>query len=117
MTPTPELRTRLRKLLDEQIPSEGAEADTRFADLDLDEILTEAASTYAAAAAGWTMKAGMFQGEMDDLESYSLGDRSEKLTTLRDRQAYAFSMASQYAAMARNAAGSLILRVEPPEVI
>lgn len=117
MTPTPELRTRLRKLLDEQIPAGGSEVDTRFSDADLDEILTEAVSVFGAAAAGWTMKAGMYQREMEDLQGYTLGDRDEKLTSLRDRQAYAFAMASQYAAMAQSTMGSVILQVQPPEVI
>ncbi len=117
MTPTPELRARLRKLLDEQIPAGGTEADTRFGDSDLDEILTEAASIFGAAAVGWTMKAGMCQREMDSLEGYTLGDRDEKLTSLKDRQAYAFAMASQYTAMAQSTLGSVILQVQPPEVI
>lgn len=117
MTPTPELRTRLRKLLDEQIPVSGTEADTRFTDADLDELLTEAVNLYGAAAAGWTMKAGMYQREMEDLEGYSLGDRQEKLTSLRDRQAYALAMAQQYAAMAQTGLGTVILQVQAPEVI
>lgn len=117
MTPTPELRTRLRKLLDEQIPAGGSEVDTRFSDADLDEILTEAGCVFGAAAAGWTMKAGMYQREMEGLESYILGDRQEKLTALRDRQAYAFDMARQYATMAQSSLGSVILQVQSPEVI
>ncbi len=117
MIPSEGLRTRLRKLLDERIPEGGTVADTRFSDEDLDELLAEARCIYSAATAGWTLKAGMYQREMEDLEAYSLGDRSEKLTALKDRQEYALSMASQYAAMARNTAGSMFLRLEGPEVI
>ena len=64
MAPSPELRTRLRKLLDERIPDGGRDTDTRLLDEDLDEILTESASVFAAAAMGWTVKAGMLQSEM-----------------------------------------------------
>ena len=62
----------MRKLLDERIPDGGSDADTRFSDEDIDELLTDATNIYEAAAAGWTIKAGMFQRELGQIESYAL---------------------------------------------
>lgn len=119
MTPTDELRTRLRKLLDEKIPAGGTETDTRFTDDDLDELLLEASTVFAAAAVGWTMKAGMYQAEMDGVEEYRLGQESEKLTSLKDRLDYALKMAGKYEAMAAAAGdvGSVMLKLTAPEVL
>ena len=117
MTPTAELRTRLRKLLNELIPPNGTEADTRFTDDDLDEMLTESSSLFAAASMGWTMKAGMLQTEMGDVERLTLGQETEQLVSLRDRLAYALGMADKYASMAKSSGvGSVMLRTEPAEV-
>jgi hypothetical protein len=118
MTPTNELRTRLRKLLDERIPAGGFDVDTRFSDEDLDELLIEATSIFAAASMGWTMKAGMFQAEMGDVERITLGQESEQLVSLKDRLDFALRMADKYAAMAKaTATGSLMLKLTPPEVL
>lgn len=116
MTPTPELRARLRKLVDERVPAGGTEADTRLTDDDLDEILTESAGLFAAAAMGWTMKAGMLQSEMGDVERLTLGQETEQLVSLRDRLTYALGMADKYAAMAKaSGPGSMMLRAKPAE--
>lgn len=118
MTPTKELRTRLRKLLDERIPEGGSDADTRFTDEDLDELLTEAANVFGAASTGWTMKAGMFQAEMGDVERMTLGQETEQLVSLKDRLEYALKMADKYAAMSKaSSAGSVMLRLAPPGVL
>jgi len=118
MTPTDALRTRLRKLLDERIPEGGSATDTGFADNDLDELLSESASVFGAAAMGWTMKAGMLQSEMGDVERLTLGQETEQLVSLRDRLTYALAMSDKYAAMAKaQGSGSLMLRVKPPEVL
>jgi hypothetical protein len=114
MTPTAELRTRLRKLLNEQIPAGGSDADTRFLDADLDTLLTEAVNIYGAAAAGWTMKAGMLQAQV---ESYSVGQEDYDLTSLKDQVDHALRMAEQYAKMASVGFGSAILKLTPPEVL
>lgn len=116
MTPTAELRTRLRKLLDERIPAGGSDTDTRLLDEDLDEILTESGSVFAAAAMGWTMKAGMLQSEMGDVEKLTLGQETEQLVSLRDRLTYALGMADKYASMAKaSGQGSVMLRAKPAE--
>jgi hypothetical protein len=117
MIPTPELRTKLRKLLDERIPEDGSEADTRFTDADVDELLSEAANLYGAAAAGWTLKAGMFQRELGQIESYAVGQERYDMRKLQDMVNYALKMAETYSRMAASRMGSVILKFKPPEVI
>lgn len=114
MTPTPELRTRLRKLLNETIPSGGTESDTRFLESELDELLTEATTVYSATAVGWTMKAGLLQGQ---IESYSTGQEKYDMTSLKDQLSHALAMAQQYSNMSRSSGGSIILSFEPPGVL
>ena len=117
MTPTSELRTKLRKLLDEQIPAGGSDADTRFSDADIDELLIDATNIYEASAAGWTIKAGMFQRELGQIQSYSVGQERYDMRQLQDMVNYALKMADTYSRMAANSMGSLILRIQPPEVL
>lgn len=115
MEPTPTLRTRLRKLLNETIPNGGTEADTQFTDAELDELLQESDSINSAAAAGWMEKAGTLQG---DIESYSVGTEKYDLTSLKDRLNHAFAMAEQYSDMAaKESNGSFMIRVQPPRVM
>jgi hypothetical protein len=117
MIPTPELRTKLRKLLDERIPEGGSDADTRFLDADIDELLIDAANIYEAAAAGWTLKAGMFQRELGQIESYAVGQERYDLRKLQEMIDYALKMAETYGRMAASSMGSMILRLTPPEVL
>jgi len=117
MTPTPELRTKLRKLLDERIPEGGSDADTRFSDADIDELLTDASNIYGAAAAGWTMKAGMLQRELGQIESYAVGQERYDMRKLQDMVNYALKMAETYSSIAASRMGSVILKFKPPEVL
>ena len=117
MTPTDELRVKLRKLLNEPIPSGGTENDTRFLDSELDDFLTEASTIYSAASTGWTVKAGMLQSQ---IESYSIGQEKYDLTSLKDQYTQALTMADKYAAMAetKSPSGSgVILKITPSKVI
>lgn len=117
MIPTPELRAKLRKLLDERIPEGGSDTDTRFSDTDLDELLVEATNIYEAAATGWTMKAAMFQRELGQIESYSVGQERYDMRKLQDMVDYALKMAETYSRMVTSRMGSVILKFKPPEVI
>lgn len=117
MTPTTELRTKLRKLLDEQIPAGGSDTDTRFTDADIDELLSEAANIYGAAAAGWTLKAAMFQREAGQIQSYSVGQERYEMSNPKDLMEYALKMAETYSRMAASGMGSVILKFKPPEVL
>ncbi len=116
MNPTAELRERLRRLLNEVIPDGGTESDTQFLDVDLDELLIDAQSIYSAVSTGWTMKAGMLQGQ---IESYGVGQEKYELTSLKDQLYHALVMADKYAvaAKASGGSGSLILKFKLPEVL
>jgi len=107
----------LRKLLDEQIPAGGSDADTRFSDADIDELLSEAANIYGAAAAGWTLKASMFQREAGQIQSYSVGQERYEMANPKDLMEYALKMAETYSRMAASSIGSVILKFKPPEVL
>jgi len=117
MTPTPELRAKLRKLLDERISEGRSDTDIRFSDADIDELLADATNIYEAAAAGWTLKAGMFQRELGQIESYAVGQERYDMRKLQDMVNYALKMAETYSRMAASNMGSVILRIQPPEVL
>lgn len=108
MTITDGFRERLRRYIDE------GEA-TRFTDAELDDILRDSRTIYEAASMCWTIKAGMMQREMGDVERLTLGQETEQLVSLRDRVEYALTMADRYAAMTKR--GSVILKVTQPEVL
>jgi len=117
MTPTTELRAKLRKLLDERIPEGGSDTDTRFSDADIDELLIDATNIYEAAAAGWTLKATMFQREAGQIQSYSVGQERYEMSNPKDLMEYALKMAETYSRMAASSIGSVILKFKPPEVL
>jgi len=117
MTPTADLITELRELLDEVIPEGGTEGDTRFTDVQLEKLLSRANNIYAAAAEGWTRKAAMLQRELGQVESYSVGQERYDLRNLKDMLEYALKMAETYSRMAASSIGSVILRIQPPEVL
>lgn len=119
MTPTADDRERLRRLLDERIPAGGTEADTRFTDTELDEILTDAPNVHAAAAEGWRRKAAMIARELGPVASTRAGDAEVQSVSVRDAVAYCLQMADMYDAIGRqkaNGAGRA-LALEPPDVL
>lgn len=117
MTPTAELREELRELLDEVIPEGGTEGDTRFTDAQLDKLLSKSRNVYAAAAEGWTRKAAMFQREAGQIQSYAVGQEKYEMAKAKDMLEYALAMAETYKNMAASGMGSMILRIQPPEVL
>ena len=117
MAPTAEAREELRELLDEVIPEGGTESDTRFTDAQLDRLLGKSRNIYAAAAEGWTRKAAMFQREMGQIKSYSVGQERYDMADLTSLLEYALKMAETYSRMAASSMGSMILKFKPPEVI
>lgn len=117
MTPTAELRTKLRKYLNEAIPDGGTEFDTLFTDAEIDEFLEEADTVYGAASTGWSIKAALLE---KDIESYSVGAESYKLTSLKDQLEHATAMEKKFAAMEEKATGgnvSRLLTVKRPDVL
>ena len=117
MQPTDELVKELRELIDEVIPEGGTEKDTRFSDDQLKKILSESRNIYATAAIGWTRKAAMFQREMGQIKSYSVGQERYEMSNLKDLMEYALKMAETYSRMAASRIGSVILKFKPPEVL
>lgn len=118
MTPTDELRQELRELLDEAIPAGGTEDDTRFTDVQLNTLLSQASNIYAAASEGWTRKAGMLARELGQIDEYSVGQERYRIMNLQTAINGALAMARQYANMARSVSGgSIIVKLTGPEVL
>ncbi|MDI6872274.1 MAG: hypothetical protein QME79_13180 [Bacillota bacterium] len=117
MTPTVELRTRLRKLLGEVIPAGGSDADTRFLNSEIDQLLSDADSLYRAASTGWTIKAAQLQAELGQIEEYSVGQERYRVVNLQTALRSALDMAERYAQLAASSIGSMIIGVAPPEVL
>lgn len=120
MTPTDDLRTELRELLDEVIPAGGTESDTRFTAIQVDKLLTAADNVYLAAAAGWLRKAGMVQRELGRLEETQAGDERQKRVNLTTALNYCLKMADSYQGIGGGQSptqGSRLLSFEPPDVL
>lgn len=117
MTPTEELREELRELLDEVIPEGGAESDTRFSDAQINRLLSKSKNIYAAAAEGWTRKAAMFQREVGQIQSYSVGQEKYEMAKAKDLLEYALKMAETYKHMAASGVVSIMFKIKPPEVL
>ena len=118
MTPTPELRERLRRLLDERIPDGGSDTDTRFSDAELDEILADARNLHLAAAEGWRRKAAVVARELGPVASTRAGDTAVEQVRVTDLQAYCLQMAAEYERLGKQAsAGARAFGLEPPDVL
>ena len=119
MTPNDTLRKQLRQFLSEKIPQGGSDADTRFSDEEVDQLLLDAQTVFGAAATGWMLKAGMLQEEAE-LEEERTGAESYRYTKLQDRLKFAQTMAEHYGKLEANKTGDktgLALRITPPGVI
>lgn len=116
MSPTDALRTELRELLDETIPSGGTESDTRFATARIDSMLTAAASIYEAAAEGWTLKATRAMSERGGLEETTAGNERLKFASLTDYRDHCLKMAEMFEGMVPGSGGSRILAFDPPTI-
>ena len=116
MTPTDDLRNRLRRALDEAIPTGGTDADTRFLDSEIDELLTDAAYLEAAAAEGWTRKAARAISERGGLEESSVGSEKLKFVSIDSYRRHCLDMAALYRARVPGV-GSRVLAFEAPDVL
>ncbi len=118
MTPTEELRNRVRRMLDERIPTGGEDSDTRFTDEEIDDLLEYADTIHGAVSQGWLEKAGMYQREMGEVEETRTGQETYKLTKLKERMEYALAMSQRYGAQdadekSKGTSTSVILGVRP----
>lgn len=116
MMPTAELRDRLRRLIDEVIPAGGTDADTRFTDAELDEILEEAQYLEEAAAECWERKAARAMSERGGLEESQSGDQRFKFVSLSDYRDHCMRMAELYRSKVPKR-GSRVFAFCPPDVL
>jgi len=116
VTPTAELREKLRRLVDEVIPPGGTEADTRFTDAELDEILEAARYIEDAAAEAWERKAARAMRERDGLESVSAGDQSFKFVSIADYRDHCLAMAESFRKRSPRRR-SRVFAICPPDVL
>ncbi|MGE7672975.1 hypothetical protein ACQKMV_05225 [Lysinibacillus sp. NPDC094403] len=117
MEPTVALRERLRKMINDRIPKGGTDKETTFSNAELDDMLRESESIYYAASEGWTIKAGLLEG---DIEGYSAGNEKYELTKLQDRLAHALRMAQKYKDQSEEVEEqqpSLLLKFKGPDVM
>jgi len=116
MTPTAELRDRLRRLIDEVIPPGGTEADTRFTDAELDEILEEVQYIEEAAAEAWERKAARAMSERGGLEESRAGDEVHRFVSLKDYRDHCLAMAERFRAKVPKRV-SRVFAFCPPDVL
>ena len=116
MTPTPDLRAKLRRLIDEVVPPGGKDSDTRFTDAELDEVLASAQSIEEAAAECWELKAARAMSERGGLEESRAGDEQHKFVSLKEYRDHCLQMAELFRRKARPF-GSRLLAFEPPDVL
>jgi len=116
MTPTDDLRSRLRRALDEAIPSGGTDAATRFTNAAIDELRSEASCLEAAAAEGWTRKAARAISERGGLEESSVGSEKLKFVSIDSYRRHCLEMAELYRSRVPGV-GSRLLAFEPPDVL
>lgn len=116
MRPAPELRAKLRRLIDEVIPLGGSDQDTRFTDEELDEVLEAAGSIEEAAAECWERKAARAMSERGGLEESRAGDETHRFVSLKEYRDHCLAMAERFRARAPQV-GSRLLAFEPPDVL
>ena|SRR5699024_7852465 len=118
MEPTKALRDRLRKLINDVISEGGTDDGATFSDDELNDLIKESSNIYYAAYEGWTIKAGMLEG---DIESYTAGNEKYDMASLKDRLSHYLSMAERYKAKADGIEGGIqtavLLKFKPPRVM
>lgn len=115
MTPTAELRTELRELIDEIIPAGGTDANTRFTDQQIDIILTAANSVNEAAAAGWERKALRAMSERGGLQESQAGNERLKFVTIESYRDHCWQMVAYFRGKLPST-GSRLLGYEAPTI-
>lgn len=96
MTPTAELRTSLRRMVSEIIPT-GKTADaTRFSDAEIDDLLTISNSLEEAAALGWERKADRAYDDRGGVLESTAGAERTKWVDPADFAAFCMERARYY---------------------
>jgi len=116
MTPTDELRTRLRQDADEEIPEGGSASDTRLSDAIVDRFLTDSGSVEEAASRAWRYKAARALSERGGLVSSSVaGERLQFVDQISYRD-HCLEMAA-YFESTMPSGGSRLMGIEAPDVL
>ena len=117
MTPTDQLRRRIRRMINETIPTGGTDADTNFSELDIDDLLSENDDLNTTAASGWMQKAALLD---EKIQQYTIGQESYTMTSLKDMADHCLKMADMYTNLAEKSGASvssLALNVVRPGVV
>jgi hypothetical protein len=117
MTPTEDIRNKLRLLIDEQIPEGGTEADTAFTDAELDDILVEAVDIYAAASECWFRKAARVNRTRGGIEEATAGDERIKFVSFQQYVDFCITMAERYSQRSADGNNSILMGYDPPDVL
>jgi len=113
MEVTEENRDHLRSLINETYDPEEEDADvTRFSEVEVERLLSNARNIYWAASEGWMQKAGRYQAEMQDVRRTESGTETYEATRLLDRIRYAQKMADYYQDLAEKG-GTATQRTSP----
>ena len=115
MEPTAERLTELRELIDEVIPADGQDTDTRLTDAQLEAMLLSSAKIEEAASKGWTRKAGMAMGERGGLVEEKAGDETLKFVSQKDFRDHCLTMADIFKAKAGKGI-SRLYELDPPTI-
>lgn len=116
MTPTDALRDQLRNMLDERIPFGGTDADTRFSNGEIDELLAGFDDINAAAAEGWDRKAARAMSERGGLQETQVGSERLKFVSIESYRDHCRAMAEHYRGRVPGS-GSRLFAFEPPDVL
>lgn len=120
MTPTDELRKRLRALIDEKIPAGGTDEATRFENWEIDDLLTAAGSLDESAWHGWEQKADRVFSDRGGIVSSTAGDETLKFASPKELAEHCTAMAEKYkakVAAAKGTGGSRVFAVNYPDVL
>lgn len=104
MTPTEDLRTKLRLLINDKDKKS-------FTDEEIDMLLNEADCINCAASQGWLLKATQYENSVGEVTEYKTGEESYKSANIKDLVAVAYQNVDRYKAMCQNKKdiGSIIL--------
>lgn len=121
MVPVTEATIRkVRRFLNETVPTGGTAADTAFSEEDISDLLEDAANIYAAAALGWRWKAAGASAGAGELTKYTIGQETYERSSGGDYADYCLEMAKMYDELAAKAdamESSRVLTLRRPKVV
>lgn len=108
----------LRMLIDEEIPINGTEQDTRFTDEMLGQILANSKDINEAAYICWIRKAGKAIAEKDGIKGIKVGSEEIEYVTPEEYREHCLKMAEIYKELSEKLhGGSRAYSFDPPNVL